>query len=85
MRLRDLAQPTVERLVPRRDHRRLELAHPAPQVVCRQRHHLTAEAVEERGVARLVHELRGEEQLHLAAGAACRNGARSAVTRSSPM
>ena len=48
--------------------RLLHLAHPAAQVVGRERHHLGAEAVEEGGVARLVHELGGEEQLDLAAG-----------------
>src|SRR5687767_5229886 len=44
-----------------------ELAHPAAKVVGGQGHDLAAEAVEERGVPRLVHELGGEEQLDLAA------------------
>ena len=41
---------------------------PAAEVVGVERHHLGAEAVEEGGVARLVHELGGEEQLDLAGG-----------------
>ena len=46
----------------------LHLAHAPAQVVGRQRHDLGAEAVEERRVAGLVHELGGEEELDLAAG-----------------
>ena len=48
--------------------RRLHLAHAPAQVVRAERHHLGAEAVEEGGVARLVDELGGQEQLDLAAG-----------------
>ena len=69
-----VAQAVVEDLAPRREQDLLDLAHPAAEVVRREAHHLGAEAVEEGGVARLVHELRGQEQLDLAGGSRLQEG-----------
>ena len=79
-----LAQAVVEHLAPGRLEPLLHLLHARAEGLALERHHLGAEAVEERGVAGLVHQLGGQEHLDLAGGAASRNGARSAVTRSSP-
>jgi hypothetical protein len=65
--VRHVAQPVVEHVVEGAGQRPLDLAHPPAQVLRGQAHDLGAEPVEEGGVAGLVHQLGGKEQLDLPA------------------